>query len=99
MRLYEKYRPTSLGDVLGQDKAVQCLRRMVEANGIAGRAFWISGATGVGKTTIARIIAKTIADPFFVDEFDSADDFDRAACREMSDAMQYRALGKGGLPQ
>ncbi len=95
MRLYEKYRPTSLGDVLGQDRAVTRLRRMLDT-GIGGRAFWISGATGVGKTTIGRIIAKTIADPFFVAEYDSADDFDRAACREMSDAMQYHAIGKGG---
>ncbi len=95
MRLYEKHRPTTLDAVLGQDRAVTRLRRMLDT-GVGGRAFWISGATGVGKTTIGRIIAKTIADPFFVAEYDSADDFDRAACREMCDAMQYHALGKGG---
>ena len=95
MRLYEKYRPTALGDVLGQERAVTRIGRMIDT-GIGGRAFWISGATGIGKTTIARILAGTIADPFYVNEFDSADDFDRAACREMSDAMQYHGLGKGG---
>ena len=47
MRLYEKHRPTTLDAVLGQDRAVTRLRRMLES-GIGGRAFWISGSSGVG---------------------------------------------------
>ncbi len=76
MRLYEKYRPSTLGDVLGQDRAVTRIGRMLDT-GIGGRAFWLSGASGTGKTTLGRIIAGSIADEFFVTEYDSADDLTR----------------------
>ncbi len=95
MRLYEKYRPAALGDVLGQDRAVTRLRRMLDT-GVGGRAFWISGASGTGKTTLARIIAASIADDFFVTEYDSADDFTARECNRLIDAMHLTALGKGG---
>ncbi len=68
MRLYEKYRPTALGDVLGQDRAVTRIGRMLDT-GIGGRAFWLSGASGTGKTTLGRIIAaSTHVDVGCVDE-------------------------------
>ncbi len=51
MRLYEKYRPDSLDGVLGQDRAVTRIGRMMDG-GIGGRAFWLSGASGTGKTTL-----------------------------------------------
>ena len=95
MRLYEKYRPARLDDVLGQDKAVARIRRMLES-GIGGRAFWISGASGTGKTTLARIIAANIADDFFVTEYDSADDVGAADLDSIRHAMHLTALGKGG---
>ena len=95
MRLYEKYRPAALDGVLGQDKAVQRLRRMMDGS-IGGRAFWLSGASGTGKTTLGRIIAASIADDFFVTEYDSADDFTARECNRMIDSMCLRALGKGG---
>ena len=95
MRLYEKHRPTTLDAVLGQDRAVTRLRRMLDT-GIGGRAFWISGSSGVGKTTLARIIAASIADDFFVTEYDSADDFGARECDRLIDGMCLRAMGKGG---
>ena len=95
MRLYEKHRPTTLDAVLGQDRAVTRLRRMLES-GIGGRAFWVSGMSGIGKTTLARIIAASIADDFFVTEYDSADDFTARECNRLIDAMCLMALGKGG---
>lgn len=55
MNLAEKYRPTSLDQVVGQDKAVSRVRMAVSRG---RRCFWISGPTGTGKTTIARIIAR-----------------------------------------
>ncbi len=95
MTLAEQYRPTTLADVLGQPKAVRVVERII-ARGVGGRAFWISGTSGTGKTTLGRIIAGTIADPWFVDEFDSADKFGAAAADRMADAMHLTALGKGG---
>ncbi len=61
MNLSERYRPTCLDDVVGQDKAIKVLRRLAPG----GRAFYLSGPSGSGKTTIARILAKGIASPWF----------------------------------
>ncbi len=46
------------------------LRRFVDSGTVAGRAFWLSGRSGNGKTTLARILAGTVADPINVEEFD-----------------------------
>ena len=39
MRLYEKYRPTTFSDVVGQDKAVSRLRRLAEGGNLGGRGY------------------------------------------------------------
>ena len=93
--LYEKYRPSTLDDVLGQSKAVGQVRRLVH-RGTGGRAFWISGSSGTGKTTLARIIADSIADGFYVQEYDSADNVTTAVLDDISDSMQLYSSGKGG---
>ena len=56
MTLTEKYRPRQFADVIGQPKAVTVLER-IGRQGFGGRAYWISGASGTGKTTLARIMA------------------------------------------
>ena len=58
--LHEQQRPREFADVIGQDKALERIRT-VGAPG--GQVFWISGSSGTGKTTIARILAAQIADP------------------------------------
>ena len=93
--LYEKYRPSTLDQVIGQDKAVRTIKRLIQ-NGAGGRCFWISGASGTGKTTLARIIAGGIADDLYVQEFDSADQLSVSALDKIESDMQYRAFGKGG---
>lgn len=70
--LYERYRPKCWSEVLGQDKAVKRLQAIAE-RGIAGNAYWLSGGSGQGKTTIARLIAAEIAGPLDVEEFDATD--------------------------
>lgn len=54
MELYKKYRPTALKDVLGQDSAIKILRSFKEKG--LPHALLFSGPSGVGKTTIARIL-------------------------------------------
>ena len=95
MQLYEKYRPTTLDDVLGQAKAVKIIQRLIQG-GISGRAFWIAGSSGTGKTTLARIIADSIADSWFTTEFDSADSLSVSAIDNIERDMHYYATGKGG---
>ncbi len=70
MILHEQYRPQTWADVVGQDKALERIRGLAK-RGLAGRAFWLSGQSGTGKTTIARLIAAEVADDFAIDEVDS----------------------------
>jgi len=57
-QLHERWRPQSLDDVEGQNKAVTAIALLYANQSIGGRAFWIQGPSGTGKTTLAKIIAK-----------------------------------------
>ena len=57
--LYRKWRPVSFEDVKGQDPIVQTLKNQITSERI-GHAYLFCGPRGVGKTTCARIFAKTI---------------------------------------
>lgn len=92
--LHEQYRPTAWEDVVGQDKAVQTIRRLA-ARGLAGRAYWITGQSGTGKTTIARLLAGEVADPEFIHELD-ATDLTPARLRQLEADMAHFAWGRGG---
>jgi DNA polymerase III subunit gamma/tau len=70
--LYEQYRPQSWGEVIGQDKAIQKIEAM-KRRGLGGRAYWIAGQSGTGKTTLARLLALEIADKLNVIEVDGGD--------------------------
>ena len=70
--LYEKLRPKTLSDFIGHTEAIQQLESMRESIGFAGQAIWISGPTGTGKSTLARIIADEVGD-WTVEEMDAQD--------------------------
>ena len=90
--LYEKYRPRTLAEVVGQPKAV----KQIESVGSPGaRAFWISGASGIGKTTLGRIIASQIADSWFITELD-ATSLTPAKLRDIEQSMAMFGGGRGG---
>ena len=57
--LYRKYRPQSWKDVLGQEHVVNVLFGAIEAGNIA-HAYLFAGSRGTGKTSVARIFAKSI---------------------------------------
>lgn len=72
MRLSEQYRPKTFSEVCGQDKAIEKIQRNIERQGVYS-AWWISGKTGQGKTTIARILAGMAAHPFYTVETNGDD--------------------------
>jgi len=57
--LYRKFRPDSFGDVKGQEHIVTTLQNQLKANRI-GHAYLFTGTRGTGKTTVAKIFAKTV---------------------------------------
>ena len=54
-----RYRPQSFEEVVGQDHVVQALRNAIRLNRVT-HAYLFSGTRGVGKTSIARILAKCL---------------------------------------
>lgn len=56
MQLTEKHRPTTLASVVGQSATVAAIQRLF-ARGLESGAFYFVGASGTGKTTLARAIA------------------------------------------
>ena len=64
MRIDEKYRPKSLDDVIGQDRVISLVKVMADKNDFGGRAFWITGNSGTGKSSIATLIAACLASNF-----------------------------------
>ena len=64
--LAERMRPTTLDNYIGQPHLVGqggVLRKMIEAKRISSFILW--GPPGVGKTTLATIIAKQLETPFY----------------------------------
>jgi len=92
--LHEQYRPTDWSQVIGQDKAIDRFRTIAK-RGIGGRAFWISGKSGTGKTTIARLIAAEIANSECVVE-QNARDLSIGDVRHLESVMHMYGFGKGG---
>jgi replication-associated recombination protein RarA len=60
--LFERYRPKSLSEVVGQGPAVKALELIRSRNGtLGGQAYFLAGKPGSGKTTLAQIIAHEVA--------------------------------------
>jgi replication-associated recombination protein RarA len=96
MVLYERYRPREWSDVVGQDAVISTIGAIRQRSGLGGHAFWLSGKSGSGKTTIARLIAAEIADSWHVEEMD-AGAVTTATVDQLERDMSYRGLGdKGG---
>lgn len=65
--LAERLRPKTLDDYIGQQHLVgkgKVLRKMIESGVVSSFILW--GPPGVGKTTLAMIVAEQLKRPFYV---------------------------------
>ncbi len=92
--LYQNYRSSRWEEFIGQDKARDYVRRILGSPSFDRGVFWIeaSGAnnSGIGKTTLAWLIAHELADDFFVCQLDGQR-CDKAAVRQIESAAQLCA--------
>ena len=101
--LYQKYRPQSFDEVIGQDKAVTYFKNIIVKDKASlnkdkleypiNHAYLITGTRGVGKTTIARIFARELgtADIDIV-ELDTASNRGIEEIKELRDQVKSYPL-------
>ena len=57
--LYRKYRPVNFADIFGQNHIKVTIEQAIKQKRLA-HAFLFCGPRGVGKTTMARVLAKSL---------------------------------------
>lgn len=93
MSLYHKYRPGKMGEVRGNVEAVESVSKMLENPEKCSRAFLLSGPTGCGKTTMARIIKNTLeVDDVDFREINASDDRGIEKIREIIKNLAFKPL-------
>src|SRR5688500_17833935 len=93
--LWERYRPQTYGEVVGQERAIERIAFLREHGGLAGRGLMFVGPSGSGKTTLARLVAAEVSDEHATIEQDAAD-FDLDSVRELERLSRGRSLGGKG---
>ncbi len=71
MKLYEKVRPKTWADLVGQDKAKATILSRLRLEGWNGQTWWLAGNPGTGKTSAAYLIAREKASPMDILEVDA----------------------------
>jgi replication-associated recombination protein RarA len=69
--LAEKYRPKSFEEVIGQPKLIGQIHGLQTRGGLGGRAYWLSGRSGGGKSSTAKLIAREVADDLNIEVSDA----------------------------
>ncbi len=93
----EKYRPRAFKDIIGQDEAVEKVKRFLEEfkNKNSKRAIVLHGPPGTGKTTLAHVAGKEINSEVF--ELNASDLRNKKRLEEvLRPAMEQKSLIKKG---
>lgn len=95
MNLANKYRPADFESVVEQSVVVEVLRNMCNAPDLPNRNFLLIGSAGVGKTSLARICAKSLnnGDPNNIIEIDAASHNGVDSMREIVQQAQQYPVG------
>jgi DNA polymerase-3 subunit gamma/tau len=94
MELYKKYRPQKFSDVVGQFEAVASLKKMLIKSRVPHVLMFV-GASGCGKTTVARIVAKRLgASEMDISEMNSASYRGIDTIRDLMHSSKLAPMGK-----
>jgi DNA polymerase-3 subunit gamma/tau len=97
--LYLKYRPQSFDKVVGHRAEVRSFQAALDDR--LNKAFLLSGPSGVGKTTLARIASTYLGadpdDPLAIQEIDAATYTGIDAMRTVMDGLRYRPLSSSKI--
>lgn len=97
LELYRKHRPSLFKHMYGQDNAVKTLERLLKKNKVP-HALMLTGPTGCGKTTIARILKdKLECDDFDYFEINAADSRGIDDVRGVRNRMGAKAHAKSRI--
>jgi DNA polymerase III gamma/tau subunit len=89
MSIATKYRPTLFKQVIGQEPAIVALQSALKHH--SSHCFLFYGDSGIGKTTLARIMASKLKCE--VTEIDAATHSGAEAMRQLADNLNYLPLG------
>ncbi|MCI0551430.1 MAG: AAA family ATPase, partial [Anaerolineae bacterium] len=87
--LYDRYRPRTFDDVIGQVPTVRSLQKLVKGG---SHAFLFTGPSGCGKTTLSRICARELGSPN-PREIDASTFTGIDAMRQVQQDMQFKPFG------
>lgn len=96
MSLITKYRPQKFQDVVGQAAVVRSLQDVLKRG--SSKTFLFTGQSGVGKTTLARIVARESGcRPEDLMEIDVANQTGIEDMRNVVETLRYKPLGAGAM--
>ena len=90
-----KYRPTNFDELIGQEVVAETITNSIKANKIPN-AYLFTGIRGVGKTTIARIVAKALNCKNGIEGINDQKSCENCICESISNSNHIDVLELNG---